>query len=92
MIMNQWTAKSLLLNYLFSILAGLQGREELPNRSQIDKTYQITQRMDRKWKEVAYLTKLFATYEVEDTICSRVGENETAKTLTIVTRYMEKKR
>ena len=78
------------MNYLFSILVGLQGKQELPNHSQIDKTYQKAQRIDRKWVEVAYLTKLFATYEVEDTICSRVGENETVKTLTIVTRYMER--
>ena len=46
--------------------------------------------MDRQWTEVAYLTKLFATYEIEDTICSRVDENETAKTLTMLTRYMKR--
>ena len=37
---------------------------------------------------VVYLTKLFATYEVED-ICSRVGEDVTAMALTTLNCYME---
>ena len=78
------------MNYLFSILAGLQGRQELPNRPQIDETDLITQRIDRKWMEAVYFTKLFATYEVENPTCSRVGEDETAKIVTMFTRYMER--
>ena len=71
------------------ILTVLQRRQEPPDRLQIEELTLIVQRIARKWKEVAYLTKLFATYEVEDIICSRVSKDKTAKCLTMVTCYME---
>ena len=79
----------IIVEFFGFILTELQRRQEPPYRLQIDEITPIVQRIARKRKEVAYLTKLFATYEVEDIICSRINEDETAKALTILTCYME---
>ena len=78
----------IIVEFFALILTELQ-RQEPPDRLQIDEITLIVQRIARKWKEVAYLTQLFATYEVEGIICSRVSKDETAKSLTMVTCYME---
>ena len=41
------------------------------------------------WKEVAYLTKQFETYEIEDLRFSRVNEDKTHKARTMLIRYIE---
>ena len=79
----------IIVEFLDFILTELQRRQEPPDRLQIDEITQLVRRIAWKWKEVAYLTKLFAAYEVEDIICSRVSEDETVKALTMVTCYME---
>ena len=81
----------IIVEFFAFILTELQRRQEPPDRLQFDKITQLVQRIAWKWKEVAYLTKLFATYEVEDIICSRVSEDETAKALTMLICYMESK-
>ena len=71
------------------ILTVLQRRQEPPDHLQIEEITVIVQRIARKRKEVAYLTKLFATYEIEDIICSRISEDETAEALIMLSCYME---
>ena len=66
------------------------GRQEPPTLLQMHEIVQIAQRICRKWKEIAFLTKRFEDYEVENISCSRVGEDETSKALTMLTRYTEK--
>ena len=66
------------------------GRQEPPIPLQMHEVVQIAQRISRKWKEIAYLTKLFEDYEVENIISSRVGEDEISKALTMLTRYKER--
>ena len=69
----------IIVEFFGFILTELQRRQESPDRLQIDKIIVIVQRIARKKKKVAYLTKPFTTYEVGDIICSRVSEDETGK-------------
>ena len=78
-----------IIEFFAFILIELQRRQEPPDRLQIDEITLIVPRISWKWKEVAYLTKTFATCEVEDIIYSRVSKDETAKSLIMVTCYME---
>ena len=56
-------------------------------RLQVDEFEKVSQRIPRIWRRLAHQTKRFETYEIDDILYSRPGEDETSKALTMLTRY-----
>ena len=67
-----------------------QEKQRPPDRLQQEEIVPIARSIPRIWKEVASLTKLFETGEIEDIIYSRCGEDESHKARTMLTRYIER--
>ena len=61
-----------------------------PDRLQQEEIVPIARGVPRIWKELANLTELFETGEIEDIIYSRCGEDESHKARTMLTRYIER--
>ena len=68
----------------------LQEKQRPPDRLQQEEIVPIARRIPRIWKDVASLIKLFDIGEIEDIIYSRVGEDESHKARTLLTRYIER--
>ena len=62
-----------------------------PNLLQLEEVVLIAQRIPRTWKELASLTKLFETYEIDNIDCSRFNGDESQKAFNMLTRYIERK-
>ena len=56
----------------------------------MEEIVEIARGIQRVWREVAYLTTLFETHEIEDLSNSKVNEGRTDKAHTMLTRYMER--
>ena len=78
-----------LMNY-FTFISLDPQKGQPPCRLQVDELAKISRRIPRIWRELAYETKRFKAYEIQNIHCSRHGEDETSKALTMLTRYDEK--
>ena len=56
----------------------------------MEETVELARSIARVWKEVALRTSRFKTYEIDIISRSRVDEDETAKALTMLKRYVER--
>ena len=72
------------------ILIGNQDEQRPPDRLQQQETVPIAEKIPRTWKKLAVLTKLFQSHEIDDIAYSRVGEDESQKACTLLTRYVER--
>ena len=72
------------------ISSELQQGQQLPCRLQVDELAKVSQKIPHIWRELAHRTKRFKAHEIEDIRCSRPGEVETSKALTMLIRYDEK--
>ena len=72
------------------ILIEIQDQQRPPDRLQQQEIVPIAEKIPRTWKKLAYLTKLFQSHEIDDITYSRVGEDESQKACTLLTRYMER--
>ena len=68
----------------------IEREERPPNLLQLEEVVLIAQRIPRTWKELASLTKLFETHEIDDINCSMFNENESQKAFNMLTRYTER--
>ena len=66
-----------------------QEKQRPSDHLQQDEVVPVARTIPRIWKEVANLTKLFETYEIEDIIYSRCGEDESHKARRMLSRYIE---
>ena len=60
------------------------------DRLQQQQIVPIAEKILWTWKKLAYLTKLFQSREIDDIAYSRVGEDESQKACTLLTRYVER--
>ena len=72
------------------ISSELQKGQQPPCRLQVDEFAEVSQRIPHVWRILAHRTKRFKAHEIEDIRCSRPGEDETSKALTMLIRYDEK--
>ena len=72
------------------ILKERQEKQRPPDRLQQEEIVPIAREIPRIWKELANLTELFETGEIENIIYSRCGEDESHKARTMLTRYIER--
>ena len=71
------------------ILIERQEKQRPPDRLQ-QEIVPIAREIPRIWKELANLTELFGTGEIDNIIYSRCGEDESHKARTMLTRYIER--
>ena len=72
------------------ILIERQEKQRPPDRLQREEIVPIAQRIPRTWEVLAILTKFFAIGEIDDILYHRIGEDESHKTLSMLTRYFER--
>ena len=72
------------------ISAEQQEGQQPPSRLQVDELQRISQEIPDRWRQLAYRTKRFETYEIDNIRCSQPSEEETSKALTMLTQYRER--
>ena len=77
------------LNFLLDLIERKKNQRP-PDCLQQDEIVPIAEKIPRTWNKLANLTKLFQSHEIDDIGYSRVGEDESQKACTMLTRYIER--
>ena len=77
------------LNFLLDLIERKKNQRP-PDCLQQEEIVPIAEKIPRTWNKLTNLTKLFQSHEIDDIGYSRVGEDESQKACTMLTRYIER--